>query len=475
MDQISVLDMLKIGVGPSSSHTMGPWKAALRFIELIDSKQQLQRVHQISVQLYGSLALTGKGHATIEALILGLSGYPIETVPMKDVKTTPQQVATTQVLSLAGKFEIGFSIDRDIIFRFTERLPYHTNGMQFLAVDEQGAIMVEATYYSIGGGFVVMENEGGAGSTVTLPYPINYARDVILHCRLSGQSLPWIIKENEKVWRSESELDSAMWNIWQVMVETLYRGCHTSGKLPGGLDVSRRAPKMLEYLTMAPAYDSPQQWIASLGELSLSFEDTLSIVSCLAIATNEENADFGRIVTAPTNGAAGVIPAVLVYYAYLNRKGKATRTEIIDFLCVASEIGSIFKKRSTISAAMGGCQAEIGVSSAMAAAALTHGMRGSVEQTLMAAEIAMEHHLGMTCDPVGGLVQIPCIERNSMGAIKAITATQIALKSDPSAAKISLDEVVQTMWETAQDMNDKYKETSLGGLASNYSVKIPEC
>jgi len=475
MDQISVLDMLKIGVGPSSSHTMGPWKAALRFVAQMEADQQLEHVHHITIQLYGSLALTGKGHATIEALILGLSGYPIETVPMEAVKTTPLKVADSQILSLAGRHEIGFSIERDIIFRFRERLPYHTNGLQFFAEDKQGTIVAEATCYSIGGGFVVMENEVSEISPVSLPYPIHYARDIILHCRLAGQSLPWIIKENEKIWRSEAELDSAVWDIWQVMVETLYRGCHTQGKLPGGLDVTRRASKILQSLTEAPQYDTPQQWIASLGELSLNFEDTLSMVSCLAIATNEENADFGRIVTAPTNGAAGVIPAVLVYYAYLNRKGKATRVEIIDFLCVASEVGSIFKKRSTISAAMGGCQAEIGVSSAMAAAALTHGMGGSVEQTLMAAEIAMEHHLGMTCDPVGGLVQIPCIERNSMGAIKAITATQIALKSDPSAAKISLDEVVQTMWETAQDMNDKYKETSLGGLASNYSVKIPEC
>jgi len=475
MDQISVLDMLKIGVGPSSSHTMGPWKAGLRFLELLKADGSFFSVSQVSVQLYGSLALTGKGHATTEAILLGLSGRDIETVSMSEIKDIPLQVAVSRMLKLDNDREIDFSINQDILYLYDERLDFHANGLRFLASDVTGSMLLTATFYSIGGGFVVLEGDDETTQAVVLPYPITYARDILSHCKVTGQSMPWVIKENEKSWRTETVFQESIWNIWQVMVQTLYTGCHTKGKLPGGLDVSRRANHMLNNLTGCPDYNSAQEWIESIGRLTLSFEDTLSMVSCLAIATNEENADFGRIVTAPTNGAAGVIPAVLVYYAYLNRKGKVTKDEIIDFLCVAAEIGSLFKKRSTISAAMGGCQAEIGVSSAMAAAALTHGMGGSVEQALMASEIAMEHHLGMTCDPVQGLVQIPCIERNSMGAIKAITAAQIALKSDPSSAKISLDEVVKTMWETAQDMNNKYKETSLGGLASNYSVKIPEC
>jgi L-serine dehydratase len=333
---------------------------------------------------------------------------------------------------------------------------------------------IAETYYSIGGGFVVKEGPVEKHTqNVTLPFPVNTARDLLHWCRKTGMSISEVVMENEHAWRPEAETRAGILNIWRVMKECIFRGCHTQGYLPGGLQVNRRAASLNKKLIKEKNYDDYEGWLSQVKLGGNQFNYILDWVSCFALAVNEENASFGRVVTAPTNGAAGVIPAVLQYYiAFCDGDNE---DKIIQFLLTASEIGSIFKKGATISAAMGGCQAEIGVSSAMAAAALTECMGGSQRQAMMAAEIAMEHHLGMTCDPIGGLVQVPCIERNTMGAIKAITASQLALQSTPDFAKVSLDGVIKTMWDTALDMNSKYKETSDGGLAINVPLGLSEC
>jgi L-serine dehydratase len=330
------------------------------------------------------------------------------------------------------------------------------------------------TYYSIGGGFVKKEGEDlNAANEISLPFPINTAADILHWCRKTGLNVSDVVLENETAWRSEQATKEGLLNIWRVMKECIYRGCHAQGVLPGGLHVKRRGADLNSKLINGRSYSDYNSWLATIRQGGSEFKYILDWVSCFALAVNEENASFGRVVTAPTNGAAGVIPAVLQYYvAFCNGN---SNEKIIQFLLTASEIGSLFKKGATISAAMGGCQAEIGVSSAMAAAALTECMGGTQRQTLMAAEIAMEHHLGLTCDPIGGLVQIPCIERNTMGAIKAITACQLALQSTPDFAKVSLDEVIKTMWNTALDMNSKYKETADGGLAVNVPISLSEC
>jgi L-serine dehydratase len=308
---------------------------------------------------------------------------------------------------------------------------------------------------------------------VTLPFPINTSNELLHWCMKTGMNSSDIVLENESAWRSETETRAGILNIWRVMKECIYRGCHASGILPGGLQVTRRAPGLNKKLINNQPYTDYSSWFELVKKGGNNFTYILDWVSCFALAVNEENASFGRVVTAPTNGAAGVIPAVLQYYIAFC--GGDTDDKIIHFLLTASEVGSIFKKGATISAAMGGCQAEIGVSSAMAAAALTESMGGTQRQALMAAEIAMEHHLGMTCDPIGGLVQVPCIERNTMGAIKAITACQLVMQSSPDYAKVSLDGVIKTMWETALDMNHKYKETADGGLAVNVPLSLSEC
>jgi L-serine dehydratase len=331
-----------------------------------------------------------------------------------------------------------------------------------------------STWYSIGGGFVVQEPSPQVSKgMVQLPFPIDKADDLLHWCRKTGLSIHEIVQENELCWRSEQNTRDGLQQIWTVMKDCVYRGCHTEGVLPGGLEVKRRAAALNKKLLKGRPYNDFNEWISAILEGGNDFSYTLDWVSCFALAVNEENASFGRVVTAPTNGAAGVIPAVLLYYVVFC-KGNSP-SAILQFLLTASEVGSIFKKGSTISAAMGGCQAEIGVSSSMAAAALAESMGGTQRQALMAAEIAMEHHLGLTCDPIGGLVQVPCIERNTMGAIKAITACQLALQSAPDFAKVSLDAVVKTMWETSLDMNSKYKETSDGGLAINIPLSLPEC
>jgi L-serine dehydratase len=466
MERISVFDIFKIGIGPSSSHTMGPWRAAQRFLNEID----LQQVASVQVELYGSLAKTGKGHGTDLAVLLGLNGDDPVTIPVEAVQTNFQQIHATKKIRLGGQRDLPFDPDRDVVFHFNQTLPYHANGLVFRAFYHNGK-GESHTYYSIGGGFVLKEGEQGKGSEATLPFPIDRGEDLRQWCVQEGQSISSIVFRNEKTWRSAEQIHADLMNIWRVMRDCIYKGCHTDGVLPGGLDVARRAAPLSRKLLKGKPYHNVDEWLTQVSRGGHSFQEILKWVSCFALAVNEENAAFGRVVTAPTNGAAGVIPAVLMYHVCFS--DNFLEDDITKFLLTAGELGSIFKKGATISAAMGGCQAEIGVSSAMAAGALTECLGGSYAQALMAAEIAMEHHLGMTCDPIGGLVQIPCIERNTMGAIKAITASQIALESDPSKAKVSLDAVIKTMKETAADMNTKYKETADGGLA--VSVNLVEC
>jgi L-serine dehydratase len=477
-EAISVFDMFKIGVGPSSSHTLGPWRAAQQFVQKINAANQLKLVSRIQVLLYGSLAKTGKGHGTDIAVLLGLCNYNPETIDVNTITPIVAAIKKLMLLDLHGKQSLPFNYEHDLQFLVTESLPYHPNGMQFLVDFTNGQHLCE-TYYSIGGGFVVQEHEKQTEkATVQLPFPVNTANDLLHWCIKTGLPISDIVLENELAWRPENETKNGVLHIWNTMKECMYRGSITEGYLPGGLQVKRRAYALNKKLLVGKPTSNYEEWADTIKNGEKNFSNTIDWVSCFALAVNEENASFGRVVTAPTNGAAGVIPAVLHYYIlfcghYLN--AAAINDKVFKFLLTASEIGSIFKKGATISAAMGGCQAEIGVSSAMAAAALTECMGGSQKQVLMAAEIAMEHHLGLTCDPIGGLVQIPCIERNTMGAIKAITASQLAMQSTPDFALVSLDKVINTMWRTALDMNSKYKETSDGGLAIAVPVGLSEC
>ena len=471
-ESLSVFDIFKIGVGPSSSHTLGPWRAAQRFVDTLIEKDLLDSVTSLKVLLYGSLAKTGKGHGTDIAVQLGLSGDDPVTFAVNDIDSKVSDIAAMKIILLGSKHEVDFDPREDIEFLISESLPYHPNALSFLVKLKNGDSISE-TYYSIGGGFVVKEGETNNKQSIHLPFPVNTSAELLHWCLKTGMSIHEVVMENEAAWRNEKETKDGVLRIWKVMRECTYRGCHTTGVLPGGLNVKRRAADLNKKLLKDKAYSSHEEWMNAIQQGGNSFQYILDWVSCFALAVNEENASFGRVVTAPTNGAAGVIPAVLHYYMIFTEN--VTDEKIIQFLLTASEIGCIFKKGATISAAMGGCQAEIGVSSSMAAAALTEALGGTQRQALMAAEIAMEHHLGMTCDPIGGLVQVPCIERNTMGAIKAITASQLALQSSPDYAKVSLDAVVETMWETALDMNSKYKETAEGGLAVNIPLSLSEC
>jgi L-serine dehydratase len=403
---------------------------------------------------------------------LGLCGDDPVTFDVEKIDSKIAGIASLKKITLDGRHEMQFDPLVDIEFLISESLPFHPNALTFLASFGDGESIAE-TYYSIGGGFVVKENETRDQKEDSLPFPINNAEELLHWCRKTGLAIHEVVMENESIWRAEKETKEGVLNIWRVMKECTYRGCHTSGTLPGGLNVKRRAAELNKRLLKDKTYKTYDEWVEAIRSGGHHFQYILDWVSCFALAVNEENAAFSRVVTAPTNGAAGVIPAVLQYYLLFFPN--VTDEKIIQFILTASEIGSIFKKGATISAAMGGCQAEIGVSSAMAAAALTESLGGSQRQALMAAEIAMEHHLGMTCDPIAGLVQVPCIERNTMGAIKAITASQLALQSTPDFAKVSLDGVVETMWETAKDMNSKYKETAEGGLAINIPLSLSEC
>jgi L-serine dehydratase len=472
MEAISVFDIFKIGVGPSSSHTMGPWRAAEKFVNVLRRRGVLASVRSVRVDLFGSLAKTGKGHGTDFAVILGLSGEDPVTCDPSELGTKVGAVEGTGKLILGGEVNVGFVPERDIMFHMDRALPFHANGMTCTAKLANGDEISE-TYYSVGGGFVVQEQEEMEGARcMLLPFPIQKSDELLEYCEKVGLTIPQVVRRNERVWRNDTDIDAGILNIWRVMQECMYRGCTTVGTLPGGLNVVRRGAAISHKLFGVKMYTDLESWKRVIKASAGDFQNILKMVSCFALAVNEENAAFGRVVTAPTNGAAGVIPAVLMYYEMFCR---STQEGVIDFLLTAGEIGSLFKKGATISAAMGGCQAEIGVSSAMAAGGLAQALGGTPGQVCMAAEIAMEHHLGMTCDPIGGLVQIPCIERNTMGAIKAITAAHIALESDPARARVSLDDVIATMWETAKDMNGKYKETAEGGLAVQISVSVSEC
>ena len=474
MECISVFDMLKIGVGPSSSHTLGPWRAAERFIGELLEKKVFHNITRIKVDVYGSLSLTGKGHATDLAIMLGLTGADPVTIPIENISGIINEIQESKKLLLNNSLEIPFDPKLDIIF-IREFLPFHANGLTFKATLSNGK-QIQETYYSIGGGFVVKEELKRSKKKMevfkTFPFPIEKGADLLATCKKENKSVSELVLINERSLRSDSEIDKGLQHIWDTMLECMYLGCHTEGSLPGGLNVRRRAYDTHQKLKGDLPYSTPEEWLQTIRQTEVKFRSILKWVSCFALSVNEVNASLGRVVTAPTNGSAGVIPAVLMYYMVIENH-EANFQHVKQFLLVAGEIGSIFKKGATISAAMGGCQAEIGVSSAMAAAALTELMGGSPEQVLMAAEIAMEHHLGLTCDPIGGLVQIPCIERNCMGAIKAINAAELALDSDPANAKVPLDKVVNTMWETAKDMSTKYKETSEGGLA--VGVYLSDC
>ncbi len=471
---ISVFDMLKIGVGPSSSHTLGPWKAASRFIKKLRDSNKFNQVDSIQVDLYGSLSLTGIGHATDVAVIMGLTGADPKTCNIEDIPKTVSDIQLFKRLALDGELPISFLPNEAIVFH-KKFLPFHPNGMRFTAILINGKKTRE-TYYSIGGGFVVQKERTRAIEKrmhfECFPRPVEKATDLLKFCKQENKSISQIVLENEQYLNTDQEIDNRLKEIWDVMLDSMYVGCHTEGILPGGLNVRRRAYDSHLKLQKGEDYTDKYEWITAIRATEVRFREILKWVSCFALAVNEVNASLGRVVTAPTNGSAGVIPAVLMYYLVIENHD-ANFEDIKKYLLVAGEIGSLFKKGATISAAMGGCQAEIGVSSAMAAGALTELMGGSPEQVLMASEIAMEHHLGLTCDPIGGLVQIPCIERNAMGAIKAINACEMALDGDAANAKVPLDKVINTMWQTAQDMNTKYKETSEGGLAVN--VALSDC
>jgi len=464
--------MLKIGVGPSSSHTLGPWRAAERWIKELKNTNEFNNIVSIQIDLYGSLSLTGKGHATDLAVLLGLSGADPEYVPIEDIQGIIDNIKNTNTLDFNGERALIFETNQ-IIFN-KEFLPFHSNGLIFTGTTLNGK-EIKSTFYSIGGGFVIKEDDSKTSSTkeqLDFPYPIQRATELLAYCTKENKIISEIVLENEKKLRSEEEIDTELLRIWNTMQECIYIGCHSEGYLPGGLNVRRRAFDLHKKLKKNFDYDNPENWRQSIRKTEVKFREILKWVDCYALAVNEVNAALGRIVTAPTNGSAGVIPSVLMYYLTIENHD-ADFKHIKQFLLVAGEIGSLFKKNATISAAMGGCQAEIGVSSAMAAAALCELLGGSSAQVLIAAEIAMEHHLGLTCDPIGGLVQIPCIERNSMGAIKAINAAEMALDRDPAHVKVPLDKVIDTLWETAKDMSLKYKETSEGGLA--VSVNMADC
>ncbi len=465
MQSISIFEIFKIGIGPSSSHTLGPWNAARDFRSVIGTE-----CDQIVVHLYGSLSKTGRGHATDVAIQLGLEGFENQLIDVDKIDTYLQMIATTKSISI-DKQVVSFDPESDIIFQdATHEL--HPNTLIFQALKE-GTVIKESIYLSIGGGFIEKPGQQVSQRKVKLPFPIENGKDILTYTDKYKSSISDIVIQNEKIQRTHEEIVRDLDEILDTMLACIYRGCTTDGILPGGLNVKRRARHLCLQLNGGKSYDTLNEWLETIRNGPRDHSIINRWISCFALAVNEENAAMGRVVTSPTNGAAGVIPAVIMYYfLFCDYKGRDT---LINFMCTAGEIGSLFKKGATISAAVGGCQAEIGVSSAMAAAGLTEVLGGTPRQVLMAAEIAMEHHLGMTCDPIGGLVQIPCIERNAMGAVKAITAAHLALTGEPHDAKVDIDTVIKTMWDTAQEMNSKYKETSEGGLAFNLPVIMPEC
>ena len=460
---VSVFDLFKIGMGPSSSHTVGPMRAARQFVARLQHADLLSDTVTVRCWLHGSLGATGKGHASDVAVLLGLAGHEPDTVDVDQIPALLAEVRGNKRLVLAGVHSIAFNEKEDLLF-MRAALPFHANGMRFVALDAAGTELANRVYYSVGGGFIVSDEVAADGSrqkviapdATVLPLPFTSGDALLVLAQQHGLSIAQIMRKNEQHWRSDSEIDTGLLRIWQVMQDCVKRGCRTEGVLPGGFKVKRRAAPLFRALSENPeaALRDPLQ--------------VLDWVNLYALAVNEENAAGGRVVTAPTNGAAGIIPAVLHYYTRF--VPGAHDAGVIDFLLTAAAIGILYKENASISGAEVGCQGEVGVACSMAAAALCAVMGGTPEQVENAAEIGMEHHLGLTCDPVGGLVQIPCIERNAIASVKAINAARMALRGDGSHF-VSLDKVIKTMRETGADMKTKYKETARGGLA----VNIVEC
>lgn len=463
---VSVLDIFRVGIGPSSSHTVGPMRAANLFACELASKSLLRRVNAVKVELFGSLGATGKGHGSDKAIVLGLMGKAPDTVDIDFADVILCATRSVQKLNLLDIHEISFFENDHLLMRPNESLPRHPNGMRFCARSYDGEILLSVIYYSIGGGFVVddrdVPNEAAkAHAGKKCPYPFQSAEDLLTLSRKTNKSFSALVLENESAWRSESETRTALMDVWAAMQACVARGCSREGVLPGALRVKRRAAAMSRALS------------TSSGRNAVDPLNVLDWVSLYALAVNEENACGGRVVTAPTNGAAGIIPAVLLYY--FNFVPGANLEGVFRFLLTAGAIGILYKQNASISGAEVGCQGEVGVACSMAAGALAEVLGGSPAQVENAAEIGMEHNLGLTCDPVGGLVQVPCIERNAMGAIKAINAARLALRGDGQHL-VSLDEVIKTMRDTGADMQTKYKETSRGGLALNViPVSVVEC
>ncbi|HZF96138.1 MAG TPA: L-serine ammonia-lyase [Allosphingosinicella sp.] len=456
----SVFDLFKIGVGPSSSHTMGPMTAACRFVERLREAGRIARTDRVQADLYGSLALTGKGHATDRAVLLGLSGKRPDGICPDEAEAIVAAIRDTKRLRLGGEREIGFDEPRDMRFLQRERLPHHSNGMRFIAFDASGAEIDAKIYYSTGGGAVVDEaavsRNAPPEGPADVPYNFSSSGELLGHCDREGIEIADVVRANERAVRSDAEINEKLDGIVAAMSACIDRGMAIGGILPGGLNVKRRAPGLHRLL---------------MERAERTLQDPLTVldwVNLWALAVNEENAAGGRVVTAPTNGAAGIVPAIIRYYQRFTPRASDEGVRV--FLLTAAAVGSLFKENASISGAEVGCQGEVGVACSMAAAGLTAALGGTPWQVENAAEIGMEHNLGLTCDPVGGLVQVPCIERNAVGAIKAIEASRLALVGDGSH-RVSLDQVIETMRKTGLDMNERYKETSLGGLA----VNVVEC
>jgi len=461
---VSVFDLFKIGIGPSSSHTVGPMRAARMFVARLAHDGALARTARVKAELYGSLGATGKGHGSDKAVLLGLSGHEPDTVDIEQVPVILDALRAQRRVTLNGSREIAFDESADLVMHRRETLPFHANGMRFIAYDADGKELENRVYYSVGGGFVVSDEVAADGTrqktiapdTTVLPYPFHSGDDLLRLCDRHGIGVAELMRRNERHWRTDDEIDAGLMKIWRVMQDCVARGCRTEGVLPGGFKVKRRAAQLYRDLTVNP---------------EAAMRDPLMVmdwVNLYALAVNEENAAGGRVVTAPTNGAAGIVPAVLHYYTRF--VPGASDKGVVDFMLTAAAIGILYKENASISGAEVGCQGEVGVACSMAAAGLAAVMGGSPRQVENAAEIGMEHHLGLTCDPVGGLVQIPCIERNAIASVKAINAARMALRGD-GTHHVSLDKVIKTMRETGADMQTKYKETARGGLA----VNIVEC
>ncbi|MFT4198064.1 MAG: L-serine ammonia-lyase [Pseudoxanthomonas sp.] len=458
---VSTFDLFKIGIGPSSSHTVGPMRAAARFVERwLVEPGRLQDVARVRAEVFGSLALTGRGHGTDKAVLMGLEGHYPNLIDPDLIAPALQRIRAEKSLRLHGSHAVAFDEKADLLMNKRQKLPYHTNGMRFAAFDAAGAQIASRDYYSVGGGFVVNADEAAEDRIVAdetpLAWPFRTGAELLAQCRRSGLGIAALMFENEQAWRGEHEIRTGLREIWNAMQNCVARGIREEGTLPGGLHVTRRAPSLQRELSARPE-------AAMRDPLT-----TLDWVNLYALAVNEENAAGGRVVTAPTNGAAGIVPAVLHYYDRFCPG--SSEQGVFDFLLTAAAIGILYKENASISGAEVGCQGEVGVACSMAAGGLTAALGGTPAQVENAAEIGMEHNLGLTCDPIGGLVQIPCIERNAMGAVKAINASRMAFRGD-GQHKVSLDKVIRTMRDTGRDMRDKYKETSRGGLA----VNVIEC